>query len=62
MCDLDHENHRHFGFLVDTPEIRALVDETRRLMHEIPDHATRVEQLRPSFGKLLAAEGWLPDK
>ncbi len=62
MCDFSHP-HPHatdFGFLVDAPEIRALVDETRRLTHDIPDTAARVEALRPAFGKLLGADGWLP--
>lgn len=61
MCDLDH--HRldlAFGYLVDTPEIRALIAETRRLMDEVPDAAARVEALKPAFAALLAAEGWLP--
>ena len=62
MCDLTPDDHHHYGFIVDTPEIRALVDETRRLMQAIPDHPTRVEQLRPAFATLLAADGWLPDK
>ena len=32
MCDLGHHDHHdHFGFLVDTPKIRALIDETTRL-------------------------------
>lgn len=61
MCDLT-QNHDHdtFGFLVDTPEIRALIDETRRLMTAIADESTRVDALRPAFGRLLAADGWLP--
>jgi predicted metal-dependent enzyme (double-stranded beta helix superfamily) len=63
MCDFgkhhDHE-HKDFGFLVDAPEIRALVDETRRLTREVADTPARVEALRPAFGKLLAADGWLP--
>jgi predicted metal-dependent enzyme (double-stranded beta helix superfamily) len=62
MCDLTHDDHHHFGFLVDTPEIRALIVETERLRREVPDDATRVEQLRPAFAKLLAAEAWLPDE
>ena len=61
MCDLS-ANHDHFGFLVERPEIRALVAETERLMREVADDRTRVEQLRPAFAKLLAAEGWLPDE
>ncbi len=63
MCDFgqpDHQGHKDFGFLVDVPDIRALVDETRRLTAEIPDTQTRVESLRPAFGKLLAADNWLP--
>jgi len=61
MCDL-HDHHGDFGFIVDVPEIRALIDETRRLSREIRDHATRVEALRPGFSRLLAADGWLPDE
>jgi predicted metal-dependent enzyme (double-stranded beta helix superfamily) len=61
MCDLGHD-HQHFGFIVDVPEIRALISETERLTREVQDDASRVEQLRPSFAKLLAADGWLPDE
>src|SRR6267142_7076408 len=61
MCDLIHHDHSDFGFIVDVPEIRALIDETRRLTGTIRDHGARVEALRPAFGRLLAAEGWLPD-
>jgi len=62
MCDLDHHQHGDFGFIVDVPEIRALIDETRRLSREIRDHEARVEALRPAFSRLLAAQGWLPDE
>ena len=61
MCDFGQ--HRHdgdFGFLVDVPEIRALIAETERLTREISDTKARVEALRPAFAKLLAADGWLP--
>ena len=61
MCDLSH-HHGDFGFIVDVPEIRVLIDETRRLSREIRDHARRVEALRPAFSRLLAADGWLPDE
>jgi predicted metal-dependent enzyme (double-stranded beta helix superfamily) len=62
MCDLsDAHDHRHFGFLVDTPEIRALIDETARLTASMKEVAARVEALRPAFGRLLASENWLPE-
>jgi predicted metal-dependent enzyme (double-stranded beta helix superfamily) len=62
MCDLGHHDHHdHFGFLVDTPAIRALVAETQRLTETIPDVAARVEALRPAFEALLALDGWLPE-
>jgi 3-mercaptopropionate dioxygenase len=60
MCDL-FEEHHHYGFLVDAPQIRSLVAETERLMRDVPDDAMRVELLRPAFAALLAADGWLPD-
>jgi predicted metal-dependent enzyme (double-stranded beta helix superfamily) len=62
MCDFGqpHTHARDFGFLVDAPEIRALIAETRRLTGEVPDTAARVEALRPAFGKLLSTDGWLP--
>lgn len=61
MCDLFATDAR-FGYLVDTPQIRALIGETERLIHEVRDDAARVEQLRPAFARLLAAEGWLPER
>jgi predicted metal-dependent enzyme (double-stranded beta helix superfamily) len=62
MCDFGHHDHHdHFGFLVDVPEIRALVAETARLTAEVADTARRVEALRPAFGALLAADNWLPE-
>ncbi|MBP7777366.1 MAG: hypothetical protein KA371_09580 [Acidobacteria bacterium] len=63
MCDFGHSHDRQaFGYLVDTPEIRALIDEAERLTREIDDPAARVEALKPVFHALLAAEGWLPDE
>jgi predicted metal-dependent enzyme (double-stranded beta helix superfamily) len=73
MCDFGRHDHdhdhdpdasprQHFGFLVDVPEIRALIAETRRLTAEIADTAARVEALKPAFSTLLAADGWLPDE
>jgi predicted metal-dependent enzyme (double-stranded beta helix superfamily) len=67
MCDFGDHHHdeagaepRRFGYLVDVPEIRSLIDETRRLAVEIPDTAERVEALKPAFARLLASDGWLP--
>ena len=39
MCDLGHEQRDDFGFLVDTPAIRSLIFETRRLTEDIDDTA-----------------------
>ena len=63
MCDFGQphaHDHKDFGFLVDAPEIRTLIDETRRLTNEIAGTAARVDALRPAFAKLLAADNWLP--
>ena len=64
MCDFGKPHHHHdakdFGFLVDVPEVRALIDETQRLTEEIADTKRRVDALRPAFAKLLAANDWLP--
>ena len=60
MCDLGSQDHRDFGFIVDVPQIRALIEETERLTATIADVNRRVEALRPAFGKLLAADDWLP--
>jgi predicted metal-dependent enzyme (double-stranded beta helix superfamily) len=62
MCDFGHHaHHAAFGYLVDTPEIRALIDETRRLTAAMPDTRARVEALKPAFAALLGAAGWLPE-
>ena len=63
MCNTGHWHaHEGFGFLVDTPEIRALVDATRDCSERIADVAARVEALKPAFGELLSADGWLPER
>jgi len=65
MCGTDHPHHHdhgRFGFLVDTPEIRALIGETEQLMGSDADSATRVEALKPAFSKLLSSDAWLPDQ
>ena len=60
MCDLHHAHDHPYGYLVDVPDIRVLIDETRRRTEEIPDIRARVEALKPAFARLLAADGWLP--
>lgn len=63
MCDFGKtgDGHQHYGFLVDTPVIRALIDETRRLTRDAADTGARLDALKPAFSALLAADGWLPD-
>jgi predicted metal-dependent enzyme (double-stranded beta helix superfamily) len=62
MCDFGHAHDpHHFGFLVDHPHVRALIDETRRLIAAIPDDAARVAALAPAFARLLADDHWLPE-
>ena len=67
MCDLNHlhshsPDHDHFGFLVDAPEIRALIDEAHRQLESTDDLPNRVDALKPAFAQLLAADNWLPEK
>ncbi|HEX5164715.1 MAG TPA: cysteine dioxygenase family protein, partial [Thermomicrobiales bacterium] len=51
-----------FGYIVETAEIRTLVEETQRLMGSVASDAERVRLLEPAFARLLAAEGWLPEE
>ena len=63
MCDTGHAHDQsQFGFLVDTPEIRMLIEETRRQMAGAPDLAERIDALKPAFARLLSADGWLPER
>jgi predicted metal-dependent enzyme (double-stranded beta helix superfamily) len=63
MCNLDH-THDHaddrYGFLVDTPQIRALVAAARQQIERDVEHLKRIEALEPVFANLLASDGWLP--
>jgi 3-mercaptopropionate dioxygenase len=62
MCDTGHaHDHDKFGFLVDVPEIRALIEETQRQMAGDSEPSERVDALKPAFARLLAAESWLPE-
>src|SRR4029453_11171922 len=60
MCDLGPDHREGFGFLVDAPEIRALIDATRQVIRTIAADADRVAALRPAFAALLRSDGWLP--
>src|SRR5262245_20497124 len=65
MCDFGQPHHHHdngYGFLVDAPEIRALVEDAVRVTETIPSAGDRVEALKPVFARLLASDGWLPDE
>ena len=65
MCDFGQHHpgeSNDFGFIVDVPEIRSLIFETRRLTEEIDDTTLRVEALRPAFAQLLSSHSWLPDE
>jgi predicted metal-dependent enzyme (double-stranded beta helix superfamily) len=69
MCDLGHSHSdaapvldAAFGFLVDRPQIRALIEETTRLTRANCDPSEAVEALRPAFAALLAEDSWLPDE
>jgi predicted metal-dependent enzyme (double-stranded beta helix superfamily) len=60
MCNSGHwHDHEGFGYLVDTPHIRALIGSCERAMR-LPDPEQRIEAIKPAFADLLAADGWLP--
>src|SRR6478752_2670625 len=63
MCDTGHahDHHGQFGFLVDTPEVRDLIDQATRQLASDADYADRIEALEPAFARLLDADGWLPE-
>jgi len=61
MCNFGRPQDR-FGYLIDAPAIRTIVDEAIRLQRSSRSDADRVAALRPAFATLLAADGWLPDE
>ncbi|MDE3156412.1 MAG: cysteine dioxygenase family protein [Acidobacteriota bacterium] len=62
MCDLGHPNlEAVFGYLVDVPAVRAVIEEATRLMSLPLSNEARVAALKPAFEALLAADGWLPE-
>jgi len=63
MCDTGHAHHHdRFGFLVDTPRVRALIDEAQRQMALDVEPAARIDAITPAFAALLAENDWLPDE
>ncbi len=64
MCNLKHDQpgEPRFGFIVDAPEVRAIVHDAQRAAAELPSAEERVAALMPSFAALLAADGWLPEE
>jgi predicted metal-dependent enzyme (double-stranded beta helix superfamily) len=63
MCDLARPHAHHaYGFLVDRPEIRRVIEQVYEVSARTPDAIGRVRALEPAFVRLLAADGWLPDE
>ena len=63
MCNFTNvSDDSPMGYLVDTPEVRALIEETQRLTRDIESDVDRVAQLTPAFQALLASDGWLPEE
>jgi predicted metal-dependent enzyme (double-stranded beta helix superfamily) len=63
MCNFNNgDTDGPFGYIVETAEIRTLVEETQRLMGSVASDAERVRLLEPAFERLLAADGWLPEE
>jgi predicted metal-dependent enzyme (double-stranded beta helix superfamily) len=63
MCDLNQHQHAgRYGFLVDVPQVRELIDEAHQVIAATGTDAQRVEALRPAFRRLLHADGWLPEE
>ena len=47
-------------FVLDTPRVRAFVNEARGLIESSADAAEATRVLEPRFGELVREEGWLP--
>jgi len=66
MCDTGHmHDHHHqcdqFGFLVDSPEVRRVIEAAQHQLTLTSDYAERIEALKTAFAQLLESDGWLPD-
>ena len=62
MCNTGYwHDHEGFGYLVDTPLIRALIGACENAA-ALPDPEQRIEAIKPAFAELLSADNWLPDR
>jgi predicted metal-dependent enzyme (double-stranded beta helix superfamily) len=68
MCDNGH-SHAHdahgkpvVGYLVDVPEVRAVIAEAERQVKSDAPVEARIAALEPAFARLLAIDGWLPER
>lgn len=62
MCDNGHSHHHGaFGFLVDTPLVRSLIEVAQEQLAREADPADKIDALKPAFAALLADDTWLPD-
>jgi 3-mercaptopropionate dioxygenase len=64
MCDFDHDpalpHLDEDEYVLDTPLVRALVEEVRARTAASSSPAEACESLRPAFEQLLGSRGWLP--
>jgi 3-mercaptopropionate dioxygenase len=47
-------------YILDTPTVRAFVEDVRALIDRAPSPAAACESIRPGFSALLADQDWLP--
>ena len=48
-------------YLLDTPVVRAFIDQVRDAIAHAADPANACDRIRPAFATLLEDPGWLPD-
>lgn len=49
-------------FYADNQELRRFIDQARPVVLSGRDPSVMVEELKPAFGRLLEASGWLPEE
>lgn len=67
MCDFhDHSDEleplAEDQYVLDTPFVRAFVEDVKRHIEKAATAAEACESLRPAFADLLAHRDWLPDE